>query len=191
MPARIASTVLPSCISVKCKAEMQIPNANIPPDAVLIFGFPRTKLILGIDYQKCGSKELTMHGRLFFTVICFCLTVSAANRLIAVEPSAKVQAPDADVQAEATKLVKEVYGSEGTAAKTAAQKQALAKKLLQKARDSANDKPGQFVLLRMSKEFALQVPDSVTAFEAIAELDKLFVVDALAMQADTLAKVAH
>ncbi len=132
-----------------------------------------------------------MHGRLRFTVVSFCLTLSAASMLFAADSRAKIPAPEAGVEAEASRLVKEVYAAEWAAAKTPAQKQALAKKLLQKARESASDKPGQFVLLRMSKELALQVPDALTAFEAINELERLFVVDALEMKADTLAKVAR
>jgi hypothetical protein len=108
----------------------------------------------------------------------------------ATEPAALTPVPDASAQAEAIKLVKEVYGKEWAAAKTADQKRALAKKLLEKAMESQKDHLAEFVLLRLSKEMAEQASDGQTAFEAIEETDRVFQIDALEMKAEAIRKCA-
>jgi hypothetical protein len=66
--------------------------------------------------------------------------------LLAVESEKKLRVPSDAAQAEATKLIKEVYGDEYAKAKTLTDKQALAKKLLGKANESKDDPADQFDL---------------------------------------------
>ena len=123
------------------------------------------------------------------------------------EPSQKKSpVPDAGALAEATKLIKDIYGDDWKAAKTTAQKQALAKKLFQKAKETEPKDAARFVLLRLSRDIATQALDGQTAFQAIDEMDQSFQIDALEMklavlttgasaeqtaeQHDTIAKVA-
>ena len=118
----------------------------------------------------------------------------------------KSPVPDAGALAEATKLIKDIYGDDWKAAKTTAQKQALAKKLFQKAKETEPKDAARFVLLRLSRDIAAQALDGQTAFQAIDEMDQSFQIDALEMklavlttgasaeqtaeQHDTIAKVA-
>jgi len=98
--------------------------------------------------------------------------------------------PDAAVQAEASKTIKEVYGDEWAAAKTPVLKHTLAVKLLEKARDTKNDIAARFTLLKIARDIATQALDGPTAFEAIDTMAQSFQIDALEMKADVLTKGA-
>jgi hypothetical protein len=118
----------------------------------------------------------------------FCLVILTASTLLAQKPVKKAAVPDASAQAEASKLIKEVYGDQWAAAKTAAQKQALAKTLLQKGKDTKKDEAGRFVLFRLSRDIATQANDGETAFRAIDEMDESFQIDPVEMKATVLTK---
>jgi formylglycine-generating enzyme required for sulfatase activity len=102
----------------------------------------------------------------------------------------KIPVPSAAAQGEAAKLIKEVYGDEYAKATTATQKQALAKKLLEKATETKDDPAGQFVLLRLAKDIATQASDSQTAFDAIDRTAGAFQVDGNEMKTAVLTKMA-
>lgn len=89
----------------------------------------------------------------------------------------KSPVPNDAAQAESLKLVREVYGGELAAARTADQKKALAKKLLGKAAGTEDDPAGKFVLLKASRTIATQVLDAETAFAAIDTMADSFEVD--------------
>ena len=105
--------------------------------------------------------------------------------------SKKAHVPDEKAQAAAMKLVKEVYGDEYSKAKTEADKQALAKKLLRSADDTKDDPAGKFVLLRLARDIAVQAADGETAFQAVDAMAESFLADALEMKAAVLTKFAH
>ena len=98
--------------------------------------------------------------------------------------------PAEAAQAEATKLVKEVYGDEWAAAKSSTEKQALAKKLLGKADETTDDPVSRFVLLRLARDIATQAIDGRTAYQAIDAMAESFQVDALEMKTVVLTKGA-
>ena len=134
-----------------------------------------------------------MPARSNLGLFCCCVAILFGLPSLGAEPPKKAAVPDAAAQADATKLIKEVFGPEITAAKTPAQKQALAKKLLQKAKESENDRSSQYCLLDLSREIALQGTDGPTAFQALEEMDKSFQVTDLFLmgtQAAILNKLA-
>ena len=102
----------------------------------------------------------------------------------------KFPIPDDAAQAEATKLIKEVYGDEWAAAKTAAQKQSLAEKLLQKAKETDNNQAGRFVLFRLSRDIATQALDGDLAFEAIDAMASEYDISGSEMKARVLEQAA-
>jgi hypothetical protein len=102
----------------------------------------------------------------------------------------KSPAPDAVTQAEAMKLIKEVYGDEYTKAKTSAEKQALAKKLLGKANENKDNPASQFVLLTLARDIAVQAEDRQTAFQSIGAMAEAFQVNGIEMKAASLSKLA-
>ena len=115
-----------------------------------------------------------------------------APAVVATAPTepALIAVPDASAQGEALKLVKEVYGKEASSARTVDEKQALAKKLLEKAIESEKDRVTQFVLFRLSKEMAEQASDCQTALEAIERTAKIFQIDATEMSVEAVKKCA-
>ena len=118
------------------------------------------------------------------------LTLAFASSLLGEDTAKKTSVPADTAQAEATKLIKEVYGDEWAKAKTAAEKQALSKKLLGKANDSKDDPASQFVLLRLARDIATQASDGQTAFQAIDAMAEAFQIDALEMKSVVLTKFA-
>lgn len=125
----------------------------------------------------------------FFTLsVLFVLAL--ALPLSGQEAAKKAPIPADAAQAEATKLIKEVYGDEWAKAKTATQKQALAKKLLGKANDSKDEPASRFVLLRLAKDIATQAADGQTAFQAIDAMAETFQIDATEMKVVVLTKFA-
>ena len=102
----------------------------------------------------------------------------------------KAPVPADAAQAEATKLVKEVYGDEWAKARTARDKQVLAKKLLGKAGETQDNPAGKFVLLRLARDIAAQASDGQTAFQAIDAMAETFEVNSNEMKTTVLAKLA-
>ena len=102
----------------------------------------------------------------------------------------KPPVPDEAAQAAAIERIKKVYGDEWAAARTAGQKSALAKKLLQKAKETEEDDATRFVLFRLSRDGATRAMDGLTAFQAIDEMNDSFQIDALEMRTTVLSQGA-
>lgn len=90
--------------------------------------------------------------------------------------------PDAAAQGEALELIREVYGQDLESVKTTAEKNALAKKMLDQARQAPGDRAAHFVLLRMAKEVAVEAAEAETALAAVDEIAGAYDVDAAAMR---------
>jgi hypothetical protein len=94
--------------------------------------------------------------------------------------------PSDAAQAAALKIVKEIYGAGYAKADTLAAKQELAKKLLEQAKGTKDDLPGQFVLLKLARDIATQGLDGLTAFQAVDLLAETFEIDPVEMKAAVL-----
>jgi hypothetical protein len=70
------------------------------------------------------------------------------------------------------------------------EKQALARKLIERANGATDDPASQFVMLRLAKDMAAQASDGQTAFQAIDAMAETFRVDANAMKMAVLARFA-
>jgi hypothetical protein len=99
--------------------------------------------------------------------------------------------PDAAAQAKARDLVHEVYGDAYDAAKTSAQRTALAKKMLDEAARTEGDSAGHYVLLRIARDMAAAAGDVVVALEAVERIVRAFDVDPLQAKLDCLEAVAQ
>ncbi len=110
--------------------------------------------------------------------------------LFGEEPSKKATPPDASAQADAMKLIKEVYGREVAAAKTNEQKQSLAEKLLKEAKENDKDPTAEFMLLVLARNIAAQAADCDCAIQVVDETDKAFQIDALGLRDEVLRKCA-
>src|SRR4051812_38741550 len=80
--------------------------------------------------------------RVVSIVIAIVLLLTSTAALHAAAPTAKAFAPDEEAQAHALKAVRDIFATESADAKTNAQKQALAKKLMQNGRETKNDLAG-------------------------------------------------
>jgi len=98
----------------------------------------------------------------------------------------KLPVPDAAAQEQAQQLVREVYGEEYDNAKTAAEKTALAKKMLGQADETAGEPATQFVLLRVARDVAMGASDAETSLAAVDRIAQAFDVDGMAMKEETL-----
>jgi hypothetical protein len=105
-------------------------------------------------------------------------------------PPALAEPPDEVAQANAAKLIHDLYGTQIDSAKTAFAKDELAKKLLQQGIDSKADPAGQFVLLKMARDLALSVGDAVVALRSVDETAQAFRLDALALRQEALSGLA-
>ncbi|MCY2990540.1 MAG: hypothetical protein NTY19_22080 [Planctomycetota bacterium] len=99
---------------------------------------------------------------------------------------AKKPVPDSTALAQATKLIKEVYGDDFSKAKSADQKVALAKKMLQKAGETRNDPNAMYALLNVSKDIAVLAGNTDTAFAATDAMSQSFEVKPLELKKDVL-----
>ncbi len=123
-------------------------------------------------------------ARVFFAAAS--LWMLAAPLLFAESGNKKQPVPSEAAQAEAMKIVKEVFGSEYAKAESLAAKQALGKTLLEKARDTHDDMAGKFVLLKLSRDISTQGLDGLAAFRAVDVMAETFEIDPVEMKAAVL-----
>lgn len=124
--------------------------------------------------------RLVFLGGLWAALLC--------TTALAQEPTSKLPEPDADAQAKAMALSKEVYGEEFAQAKTPAQKKALAEKLLQKAEATRSDPPAHCVLLKLARDIAARAGEVELAFRAIHEMEETYSIDGYPLRVDAMQK---
>jgi len=91
---------------------------------------------------------------------------------------------------ETMNLVQDIYKSEIQKAKTPAQKQALAKKLLADGVDTNDDPTGRYVLFQLARDLAAESGDVDTALEVLDQMSKGYKIDALEEQAKVFTQAA-
>jgi formylglycine-generating enzyme required for sulfatase activity len=102
--------------------------------------------------------------------------------------------PTDEAREAAAKLAQDVYRSDYASAKSAAGKQALAKRILDDALKVRNDATQRYVLLFLARDVAIAGQDEKAAFQAIGELGRTYSIDPWAMKAEAmqhLAKGSH
>jgi len=97
----------------------------------------------------------------------------------------RIPAPDPAAQKDAEAAIRDLF-KEDYAKKAPADKATFARKLLKQAAESKDDPVSRFVLLRESRDLALQGSDLTTALDAVALLSKDYAVDASAMRATVI-----
>ncbi|WP_439621892.1 family 16 glycoside hydrolase [Gemmata sp.] len=99
--------------------------------------------------------------------------------------------PDAEAQARAEKVVKDVYKADYAKARLPADRAALAEKLLALALETRDDPAARFVLFREARDLAAEGGAVPAALDAIDAAAKFFDINPLAMKADALALAAR
>ena len=92
-------------------------------------------------------------GRVLLSAVIF---LGGLTPVFAQDIGGKAPIPDAAAQAEAMKLIAEIFQQQWAGAKTSALKTALAEKMIEQATQTGNDPTGQFVLLRVARDVAAQ-----------------------------------
>jgi len=99
--------------------------------------------------------------------------------------------PDLEHLATARALAAEIYQEEYHRARTAPQRQALARKLLGEATKSVDDPPSQYVLLEIAMKIAAEAGDRPTALAAVDQIVTRFDVDPFDVKYEVLTKFAR
>jgi hypothetical protein len=104
---------------------------------------------------------------------------SVPPTVLSAELPNKPLPPSDELQAQAIKVVEEVYRSEYAAARSPSQKSALADKLIRTAPSLANDLVGRYVILRVARDIAASAGDFPLVRKALEESERTFAVDLL------------
>lgn len=99
----------------------------------------------------------------------------------AADVSKRLPVPDPAKQKESEKLLKDLFKDQ-YAKKAPADRQALARALLEQARKSAEDPVALWVLYREAQDVAVQICDVRTAMAAIEESARFFDIDSMALK---------
>jgi hypothetical protein len=111
-----------------------------------------------------------------FGVIAFVSGLAPNGAALARQPI-----PRSAARQEALELIRDVYRDEIAAAKSAAQKQVLARKLCEQGIATAQAGAEKYVLLKVARDLAAQSGDFRTSADAIDDMAKAFEVDAAAL----------
>ncbi len=103
----------------------------------------------------------------------------------------KLPVPDEAKQKAAEAKIREIFGQELSAAKTADQKLGLASKLLKQGIDTDDDSDARFVLLRMACNLAAEAGELGEAFRTVDTLAESYEFNPLNVKVDLLAKAVE
>jgi formylglycine-generating enzyme required for sulfatase activity len=104
-------------------------------------------------------------------------------------PPSRLPVPAEDACKKGLAMVHDIYKAEWAKAKTAAEKLALAKKLVEESRKPQNDAMGRYALLQAAHQLALAAGDATIAFQTAEEISRLYDVDALDMKLAAVGKM--
>lgn len=104
------------------------------------------------------------------------------------EPATKITPPTVADEDIAAKQVRDVYGEEYAKAKDAESKAKFAAKLLQEARDSADEPAARYVMMKVARDIAAQLGDIEAALQTVDEIAETYQVDRVKMKREILEK---
>jgi WD40 repeat protein len=127
-----------------------------------------------------------------WSIVLGCLAISLLVMDVVAagdEKADRKPVPSVAAQAEAEKLVREVYKSD-FARHRAADQLALASKLIAEARDTKDNSAGRFVLYREARDLAVQAGDPVLACTAVDALAAEYIYDLMPAKLDVMQRLA-
>ena len=160
------------------------PSVDSQRDAGSQPSFPKSKAVLKVDSLSADSATAGPDTAK--------PSAAPALHLVDGQEATRVAVPSAAEQEAAMKQAQDLYRDEFAKAKTPKTREALATELLAKAKQqAAGDAAGAFVLLRLTRDLAVQAGDGATAISAIDAMTEKFELDGLAMKTDVLADLAR
>ena len=103
----------------------------------------------------------------------------------------RVLPPNADAQADAGKIIAEVYKDDINRLRSVEDRTALARKWLETGLQTANDSAGRYVMLNRSVEMAADAGDIATTIKALDAISQSYWIDDVGMYADAVIKAAR
>ena len=113
----------------------------------------------------------------------------ARKAVVEAPASGKLPIPDAEAQKEARKLVTDVFGKDLAKARTAPERVALGRKMLQAATDEQGRPAAQYALLAIAGEVATEAADVETAMAVAVAIGNRFDADGAKLKTDALARL--
>jgi hypothetical protein len=98
--------------------------------------------------------------------------------------------PTEKQQADTLSLIREVYAEDWAAAKTAIQKQVLARKLYEEGLSTNDDPNSRYMLFRVSRDIAIQNGDAASALAVTDEMMKFYNIDTVDAPLDVIKRLA-
>lgn len=126
--------------------------------------------------------------RVVVRILLLLTMIAVAGEMLGQQKS---PAPNAKTWEAAQKAAKEIYGPRFAQAKTAAQKSALAKDMLDMAAKLPDGSTDQYALLRIARDIAAGAGEAPTALKAAEQLAGRFDVPAAKLKAETLLTAAR
>lgn len=129
-------------------------------------------------------------NRRLATLLAHTALVISLGSAIAQDRVNKLPVPTEEEERTAQALVRDLYKADREKAKSSPQKIELAKKLLRDGLGTKDDPSGQYVLLKVAKDMAVQEGEIETAFQAIEGLAATFEIDDLEMRTNAVSSAA-
>ncbi len=123
-------------------------------------------------------------------VVLVAFVLGGCHAALPQQVSNQAAIPDDLTIQKSNALVAEVYGAEIKAAKTPAQRSALAEKLIQIAANSRNDTASRFVLLKTAQDLASQAGDLELALRVVDQLAGSYKIDGRELRASIILKAS-
>lgn len=160
-------------------APMILPSEG-PPDLPLTNEGPRVASLDPLDRTKPAVPPVTSTEP----------AAPAESKSETLASDARHPLPDADSQKGGKRILAELYQADYEQARTAAQKVALAKRLLAKAEEIQSDVVGHYLLLNLVRDLGLKAGDVSTSMQAIDLLNTSFQFDGPTERFKTLDKLS-
>ena len=132
-----------------------------------------------------------MRTAAYYAFVRVILLVGIAAAAVDLSAQEKAPVPDAEVQGPVLKAAREIYGDRFARAKTAAEKGALAREILEAASKVQAGSVDQYVLLKIARDVATGAGDLLTALEAADRMAERFDVPGVKARADVLLAAAR
>lgn len=123
------------------------------------------------------------------SVLVFCALVLVIPTTLCAQPK-RVAVPDEAVLNTSKKVVAEAYKREYTAAKTAPQKQAFARKLLADAEQTKDDPAARYAMLQVARNVAADIGDIELAMQVVQKISDQYEVDGDAARLEVLKELS-
>ncbi len=131
-----------------------------------------------------------MRSRFDYVLVIVLLALTATAAAGESDPPQKAPVPDAAALEASQQVARDLFGDRFRSAKTAANKTAVAKEMIDAALKLRDGSADQYVLLKIGREIAAGAGDAATALQAVEKQAERFDMPAAKLRAETLLTAA-